>query len=67
MSADIYSAVDLQAMSLDFMGKNSSQISDIIYSKLGQEISQVKIDFWPFWVKKAPKDQSKIKVQLKFE
>lgn len=67
ISCNIYSSINIQTLSLDFMGRNSSQISDVIYSKLGQEISRIKIDFWPFWVKKAPNDQSKIKVQLNFD
>ncbi|MBU4274915.1 hypothetical protein KKE19_03850 [Patescibacteria group bacterium] len=66
ISAKIYPAINTQEISLSFMGKNSSQISDIIYSKIGQEVSEIKIDFWPFWVKKAPNDQSKINVRLKF-
>ncbi|MBU3934750.1 hypothetical protein KKC00_02205, partial [Patescibacteria group bacterium] len=67
MSADIHLIVNTQAMALDFMGKDSSQINDVIYAKLGQEISKIRIEFWPLWVKKAPKDQGKIKVQLMFD
>jgi len=67
MSAETYLAIDLQEMSLSFRGNDSSRISDIIYSKVGQELSQIKINFWPFWVKKAPNDQDKIKVRLNFE
>lgn len=67
MSAETYLVIDLQEMSLSFRGNDSNRISDIVYGKIGQELSQIKINFWPFWVKKAPNDQDKIKVRLNFE
>lgn len=67
MSAEIYQTINIQEMSSSFRGKSSSQISDIVYNKLGQELSHLKINFWPFWVKKAPKNQNRIKIELNFE
>jgi len=67
MSSKVYWDINIQEMTLSFMGKPSNQIGDIVYSELGQDLSRVKVDFWPFWVTKAPKNQKKIKVELKFE
>jgi len=67
ISTKIYPIVDKQAMSLSFMGKSSNDISDIIYSELNQQVDRLKVNLWPFWVKKAPKKQNKIKIELNFE
>lgn len=67
MSAEIYQTINTQEMSSSFKGKSSNQISNIVYSGLGQELSRLKINFWPFWVKKAPKNQDRIKIELNFE
>lgn len=67
ISTKIYPIVDKQKMSLSFMGKSSNNISDIIYSELNQQVDRIKVSLWPFWVKKAPKNQDKIKIELNFE
>lgn len=67
ISTKIYPIVDKQKMSLSFMGKSSNDISDIIYSELNQQVDRLKVNLWPFWVKKAPKNQDKIKIELNFE
>ena len=40
---------------------------EIIYENLAQKIFQTKINFWPFWVKKAPKNLEKINIKLNLE
>jgi hypothetical protein len=47
-------------------GKTNSQISEIINSNLTDSVSRVKVNFWPFWVTKAPKIQKSIQIELKF-
>jgi len=47
--------------------KDSTQIRDIIDSAFLGQVSQVRINFWPFWVTKGPTNQNKIKVDLIFE
>lgn len=47
--------------------KSASQMEDIINKMYGDKISEVKINFWPFWVNKAPKDKNRINVDLLFE
>ncbi len=47
--------------------KSDGNIEDIISQMYGEKISKVKVNFWPFWVKKAPSDGSRIKIKLNFE
>lgn len=66
MTGSIYPLVS-DNLASNLRQKTSSQISEIIYNAFSQEISQLKVNFWPFWVKKAPKDENKIKIRLNFE
>lgn len=66
-SAKIYDALDKNSLAPLFRNKTSSQINEIISDSLGDKISKVKINLWPFWVEKAPKSQKAINVELKFE
>jgi len=66
-SVKAYDKVDNGSIIPLLKGKNGSQISDVINSNLGEEISKVKVNFWPFWVTKAPQNQKAIKIELKFE
>lgn len=65
-SSGAYKDVDKNSMALSLMGKNNNQINETINNILGDQVSKVKINFWPFWTKLAPKSQNGIKVELKF-
>jgi cytoskeletal protein RodZ len=66
-SSGAYNAIDVNSTAISLMGKNASQVGQVIDSKFGDQINQVKVNFWPFWVTKAPNNQKAIKVELKFE
>lgn len=65
--AEVYSALDFSDVVDLLKGKSSFQIKEIINSQYGQEISGIQVKLWPFWVKKAPKDENRIKINLNFK
>ncbi|MDP2741706.1 MAG: hypothetical protein Q8O66_03415 [bacterium] len=66
-SAKIYSDVDKNSLTYSLRRKTGEQISETINGNLGDKVSKIQVDFWPFWVTKSPKNQKAIKVELKFE
>ncbi len=65
-SEGTYRDIDINSIAISLMGKNASQINDQLSNTFGQDISNVKINFWPFWVSSAPNSQKAVKVKLKF-
>jgi hypothetical protein len=66
-SAKIYQSIDRNSLLFLLKNKTESQVIESINNKLGENISQVKVNFWPFWVTKSPKNQKAIKIELRFE
>ena len=50
-----------------FSTKSSDQIKQIVDQKYNGNIFELKVNFWPFWVRRAPSDQDRIKVDLILE
>jgi len=67
LSSGVYESIDKNSLALSLMGENSDQIKATINNTLDGNISQVKINFWPFWVSSAPNNQEAIHIQLKFQ
>ena len=67
VSATSYHFIDANAMAQAAAGKSAGQIEDFITSEHGENISAVKVSFWPFWVHTVPKDKNKVKIELNFE
>lgn len=65
-SAESYYKMDLNSLTDLLKRKSSDQIKEVTNLQYGEKISGVKIDFWPFWVKKAPKDINRINISLSF-
>jgi len=65
-SAKTYSAIDSDTLRNLVQRKSSDQIQEIINSTYQDKISQLKVNLWPFWVKKAP-SQNRINIDLMFE
>ena len=65
-SSGIYQNIDKNSISLSLFGENESQINKTITNILGDQVSEITVKFWPFWVTKAPDNQKAIKVELKF-
>jgi len=66
-SAKIYPDIDKNSLSYLLRRKTGEQINETINNNLGDKVSKVKVNFWPFWVTKSPKDQKAIEIELKFE
>jgi len=66
-SSDSYQSVDKNSLTISLMGENSSQITNTINSNLGDSVENIKVNFWPFWVKNAPTNQKKINLILQFK
>jgi hypothetical protein len=50
-----------------FATKSGDQIKQVVDQVYSGKVTQLKVNFWPFWVHKAPSDRSKIKVNLLFD
>jgi len=66
-SSGVYQNIDKNSLALSLLGENANQINQTISSSLGDQVSKVKINFWPFWVTSAPNRQSAINIELKFQ
>jgi len=50
--------IDIETIKNDILGKNQKELDEIFKANPG--IEEVKIKFWPFWVKKTPRSQQKV-------
>jgi len=66
-SSGIYQDINKNYLIPLLVNKNKDQIKETIKDNLGDQVSNVKVNLWPFWVKKSPNSQKAIKVELKFE
>ena len=66
-SSGTYQNIDKNSMSLSLLGENADQIKGTIDSSLGDAVSKIQINFWPFWVNAVPNNQSRINIDLKFQ
>ena len=66
-SSGVYQNIDKNSLIPLLINKNENQINEIVKDNLGDEISGVKVNLWPFWVTKSPKNQKAVKIELKFE
>ena len=66
-SAGTYQNINKNYISLSLLGKNMSQITETINNSLGEQVSKLKVNFWPFWVTSAPNNQKAVNVELNFE
>ncbi len=49
-----------------FPAKSGDQIKQVIDQLHEGQISELKINFWPFWVHRAPDNKNRIKINLNF-
>lgn len=66
-SSGVYQNIDKNSLSLSVLGENADQIKETINNSLGDQASNIKIDFWPFWVNSVPNSQNAVNVELKFQ
>lgn len=65
IQGEIYQKISFQLILEKIKGKSKSQIEEIILRDYPQ-IKEIKFDFWPFWIKKAPKQTERINLKLTF-
>ena len=65
-SSGIYQNIDKNSITLSLLGENANQIKETINNSLGDQVSKIKINFWPFWVVSAPNNQNAVSIELKF-
>jgi hypothetical protein len=66
-SSGVYQNINKNSMALSLLGENADQIRQTINSSLGDQVSKIKINFWPFWVASAPNSQKAVNIELKFQ
>lgn len=65
-SAGTYKSINKNSLALLLTGKNKDQIVETIKDNLGESALRTNVKFWPFWVKKSPKAQKAVEIELKF-
>ena len=65
VSAKIYSDIDISLLRKWLKGKSLTETR--IFLENQPKITKIKVEFWPFWVKKVPENNEKIKIDLKIE
>jgi hypothetical protein len=65
-SSNIYQSIDKNSLELLLLKKNADQIKSTINNSLGDQVSKIEVDFWPFWVTSTPNNQKAINIELKF-
>ncbi len=63
--AKLYSEIVQQDLIGSVAGKNQKEIRDLIAKNYSQ-IEKIEMKFWPFWVKRAPKNIERIKLEMVF-
>jgi hypothetical protein len=66
-SSGVYQSIDKNSLTLSIIGENAGQINEAINNRLGNNVSKIKVNFWPFWVNSAPSNQGRVNVELKFQ
>ncbi len=62
ISAKIYSDINILEIKNNLRGKSLTEARAFLENQ--PKITKVKVDFWPFWVKKVPQDLDKINFKL---
>ncbi len=65
-SANTYYHLDTTNLVDLLGGKSADQIKQVIDQQYVGKSSELKVDFWPFWVKSAPTNKNRIKINLNF-
>lgn len=60
-----YQGIDKIFLVNSLVGKSANEIKQSIFSDFPQ-IKNAELKFWPFWIKRAPRDASKIEVKIEF-
>ncbi len=65
-SAATYYAVNVNDLLDRVANKPADEIKNAITAKYGEKVSATTVEFWPFWVTKAPSNKDKITIEVVF-
>lgn len=63
ISADLYPKIDQSKLKSAVFGTDPLSAKNYIITK-NQGISSVKVNIWPFWIKKLPKSEDRISIEI---
>jgi len=66
-SSGSYQNIDKNSLTISILRENGSQINETIKNSLGENVSKVRVNFWPFWVNSVPSNQKAVTISLKFQ
>lgn len=66
-SVKVYQPIDTDDLTQLLMQKKKTEVKDLIFSRLPNQVERLDVTFWPFWTKKVPTNKDKINIELKFE
>lgn len=61
--AEIYKEINEETLKLQIRKKTEKEVKDVIFNNFSG-IEEIKVKFWPFWVKKTPNNLNRIKIKL---
>ena len=61
-----YLSIETNSLVDSFVGKSADEVKQVLDQVYEGRILELKVNFWPFWVKKIPDDKGRIKVNLEF-
>jgi hypothetical protein len=61
-----YRSLDINSLIDSLTEKSSEDIKEAINLNYGDNASDIKVKFWPFWVKESPINKNRINVNLNF-
>ena len=65
VSAKIYSEIDIFVLKDNLKGRSLAETK--IFLENQPEITKIKVEFWPFWVRRVPEDLDKIEFNLRID
>lgn len=65
IEAKIYKEVPVDTLSEQIAGYSKQEIEEVIFGSYPQ-VRSIEMKFWPFWVKGAPKNPARIRIELTF-
>ena len=63
-SAKTYYTINTNTLMDLFNRKSAQQIKEIVNQVYDDKVAETKVNFWPFWVTRAPENNSRIKIGL---
>ncbi len=65
IDAKLYNDIDQAVLIADMAGKSKEDIRILLNNNYPQ-IEKIDTEFWPFWIKRVPKNLEKVKISLTF-